>query len=132
MADDRLRKAKPPFHAGRQRRHGVARPIRQPHALERVEHEVPASPLAPMLLADDVTATAGRIHATAHGRVTGDSNAGSVTIGRTPANTTIVLVNSSCGPLMAVSAQDVFAVNHQARDYSPHEIPSVARIWAHA
>lgn len=67
-----------------------------------------------------------------HGRVTGDSHAGSVTIGRTAANTTIVLVNSSCRPLMAVNAQDVFAVNHQARDYSLHEIPSVARIPSYA
>jgi len=33
--------------------------------------------------------------------------------------------------LMAVNAQDVFAVNHQARDYSLHEIPSVARIISH-
>ena len=33
--------------------------------------------------------------------------------------------------LMAVNAQDVFAINHQARDYSLHEIPSVARIISH-
>ena len=33
--------------------------------------------------------------------------------------------------LMAVNAQDVFPVNHQARDYSLHEIPSVARIMSH-
>jgi len=33
--------------------------------------------------------------------------------------------------LMAVNAQDVFRVNHQARDYALHEIPSVARIMSH-
>jgi CubicO group peptidase (beta-lactamase class C family) len=33
--------------------------------------------------------------------------------------------------LMAVNAQDVFPINHQARDYSLHEIPSVARIISH-
>ena len=33
--------------------------------------------------------------------------------------------------LMAVNAQDVFAINHQARDYALHEIPSVARIISH-
>ena len=33
--------------------------------------------------------------------------------------------------LMAVNAQDVFQLNHQARDYTLHEIPSVARILAH-
>jgi CubicO group peptidase (beta-lactamase class C family) len=33
--------------------------------------------------------------------------------------------------LMAVNAQDVFAVNQQARDYALHEIPSVARIISH-
>jgi CubicO group peptidase (beta-lactamase class C family) len=33
--------------------------------------------------------------------------------------------------LMAVNAQDVFRVNHQARDYTLHEIPSVARILSH-
>jgi CubicO group peptidase (beta-lactamase class C family) len=33
--------------------------------------------------------------------------------------------------LMVVNAQEVFAVNHQARDYSLHEIPSVARVLAH-
>jgi CubicO group peptidase (beta-lactamase class C family) len=33
--------------------------------------------------------------------------------------------------LMAVNAQDVFAVNHQARDYVLHEIPSVARVMSH-
>ena len=33
--------------------------------------------------------------------------------------------------VMAVNAQDVFPINHQARDYSLHEIPSVARIISH-
>lgn len=33
--------------------------------------------------------------------------------------------------LMVVNAQDVFPVNHQARDYDLHEIPSVARLIAH-
>ncbi|MGI9615595.1 MAG: serine hydrolase domain-containing protein [Acidimicrobiales bacterium] len=33
--------------------------------------------------------------------------------------------------LMAINAQDVFAVNQQARDYELHEIPSVARIMSH-
>lgn len=33
--------------------------------------------------------------------------------------------------LIAVNAQDVFAVNHQARDYALHEIPSVARVISH-
>ena len=33
--------------------------------------------------------------------------------------------------LMAVNAQDVFAVNHQARDYVLHEIPSVTRVMSH-
>jgi len=33
--------------------------------------------------------------------------------------------------LMAVNAKDIFALNHQARDYAVHEIPSVARIMAH-
>ena len=33
--------------------------------------------------------------------------------------------------LMGVNAQDVFSVNHQARDYALHEIPSVARIMSH-
>ena len=33
--------------------------------------------------------------------------------------------------LMAVNAQDVFPIDHQARDYSLHEIPSVARAISH-
>jgi CubicO group peptidase (beta-lactamase class C family) len=33
--------------------------------------------------------------------------------------------------MMAVNAQDKFAINHQAHDYNLHEIPSVARVMAH-
>ena len=40
-------------------------------------------------------------------------------------------LNRICPNLMVVNAQDRFELNHQARDYTLHEIPSVARLLNH-
>ena len=40
-------------------------------------------------------------------------------------------IHRICPNLMVVNAQDKFALNHQARDYTLHEIPSVARLLNH-